>query len=457
MALGKRTKSLSLTKATPHKGFLSNLGNIASFGMWSEEGGWGNDKIEKRKTDQAEGRLNNAINAFGDLDTSNLNADAKNVYADAKNVYADATNAYGGAKNAFAGAQNQFANVQNQFGNLENTAEDLTVNTQQAEFERQQFQQSQANMMSSLSAGAGSSGVAGLAQALSNQNMRQAQQSSASIGQQESQNQRMAAQQAGSNQMASAQGAQSAEMARAQGAASQQSQIMGGAASQQAQIMGGAAAQQAQIMGGAAQQQQMVLDGAATQQGLQLSGAADARSVKYQKQQAMIAARTGQYQTAAQQQADGNFGDQAMGVIGGGVQVKMIFACIPKGEKIDIVNGRKNIEDIKPGDFVIGYNGKPVKVMQKHEYLEDAESKRFYKIKFNVNGKEKEVNVCDFHKIMDTRALHIKENVVSKDVYSGVSFSYDLLTEDKGYRIDGIPVNSMIEEMAESITKLKNN
>jgi hypothetical protein len=29
----------------------------------------------------------------------------------------------------------------------------------------------------------------------------------------------------------------------------------------------------------------------------------------------------------------------------------------------------------------------------------------------------------------------------------GIKRSYDLLTEDEGYRIDGIPVNSMIEEM----------
>lgn len=30
----------------------------------------------------------------------------------------------------------------------------------------------------------------------------------------------------------------------------------------------------------------------------------------------------------------------------------------------------------------------------------------------------------------------------------GVSRSFDLLTEDAGYRIAGIPVNSMISEMA---------
>ena len=41
------------------------------------------------------------------------------------------------------------ANVENQFTNQENAYEDLTVNTKQAEFEGQQMQQSQANIMSS--------------------------------------------------------------------------------------------------------------------------------------------------------------------------------------------------------------------------------------------------------------------------------------------------------------------
>ena len=98
----------------------------------------------------------------------------------------------------------------------------------------------------------------------------------------------MAAQQAGANQMASAQGAQSAEMARAQGAADQQNQIMTGAANQQAQIMGGAAAQQQMVLG----------------------GAAAARDLKYQKQQGIIAARTGQFESAAEEQRYNSTGAQ---------------------------------------------------------------------------------------------------------------------------------------------------
>ena len=61
------------------------------------------------------------------------------------------------------------------------------------------------------------------------------------------------------------------------------------------------------------------------------------------------------------------------------------------------------------------------------------------------------------HRIKGERSKDITENVTSKEVYGGVEFSYDLLTEDLGYRIDGIPVNSMIEELALAISeKLKN-
>lgn len=84
----------------------------------------------------------------------------------------------------------------NPFLNMENTMEDLTVNQKQAQFESQQFQQSQANIMTNMRGAAGGSGIAALAQSLSQQGQLNAQRSSASIGQQESSNQRLAAQQA---------------------------------------------------------------------------------------------------------------------------------------------------------------------------------------------------------------------------------------------------------------------
>ena len=113
---------------------------------------------------------------------------------------------------------NLAAGFKNPYQNLENTFEDLTVNQQQAQFEAQQFQQSQANIMQNLQGAAGGSGIAGLAQTLANQGILNAQRSSASIGMQEAQNQRMAASQAARNQAMEAGGEQFAQQMRIQGA-----------------------------------------------------------------------------------------------------------------------------------------------------------------------------------------------------------------------------------------------
>ena len=88
----------------------------------------------------------------------------------------------------------------NPYANMENTMEDLTVNTQQAEFEKQQNQQNQANILSGMKGSAGGSGIAALAQTMANQGSLDAQKASASIGMQENRNQMASAQQAGQNQ-----------------------------------------------------------------------------------------------------------------------------------------------------------------------------------------------------------------------------------------------------------------
>jgi len=90
----------------------------------------------------------------------------------------------------------------NPYENIENVYEDMTVNQQQAEFERQTFQQSQANIMQQFRGAAGGSGIAGLAQALSNQGQIAAQRASISIGQQERANQMAERQQAAAIDMA---------------------------------------------------------------------------------------------------------------------------------------------------------------------------------------------------------------------------------------------------------------
>jgi len=94
--------------------------------------------------------------------------------------------------------------ITNPYENLQNTAEDLTVNTQEADMQRDMMQQQQANMMGSMEQ-AGSFD-AGNIQAMMGAASQSARQASASIGAQESANQKMAAQQASSNQMATAQG-----------------------------------------------------------------------------------------------------------------------------------------------------------------------------------------------------------------------------------------------------------
>jgi len=76
----------------------------------------------------------------------------------------------------------------NPYLNMENTMEDLTVNQQQAQFEKDMAQQQQANMLSSMQQGGNF--TAGNIQAMVNAGAQQARRASASIGQQEAANQR---------------------------------------------------------------------------------------------------------------------------------------------------------------------------------------------------------------------------------------------------------------------------
>lgn len=108
----------------------------------------------------------------------------------------------------------QFTNA---YEGMQNTMEDLTVNTQEAEFLAQQQQQGMANTMGALQGAAGGSGIAALAQAMSNQQSQNLRQASASIGRQEATNQMAAAQQGANIQQLQAQGAmdvQNKEQAR---------------------------------------------------------------------------------------------------------------------------------------------------------------------------------------------------------------------------------------------------
>ena len=94
----------------------------------------------------------------------------------------------------------------NPYANITNPYQNLTVNTQAADFAAQQNSQNSANIMSGLAAAAGGSGIAALAQSMANSQAQQTQQASASIAQQESKNQIMAAQGENQRQIAVAKG-----------------------------------------------------------------------------------------------------------------------------------------------------------------------------------------------------------------------------------------------------------
>lgn len=130
--------------------------------------------------------------------------------------------------NPYANMENQFAGMKNQFAGMENTMEDLTVNQQQAQFEAQQNQQNQANIMDTLSSSAGGSGIAALAQQMAQSGQLANQQASASIGAQESANQAASAQNAASLQQMEAQGAANVDLQQRQGQASVDKQIAAG-------------------------------------------------------------------------------------------------------------------------------------------------------------------------------------------------------------------------------------
>tara|TARA_R110000764_G_scaffold238362_1_gene335432 strand:+ start:1 stop:786 length:786 start_codon:yes stop_codon:yes gene_type:complete len=83
--------------------------------------------------------------------------------------------------------------VSNPYANVTNTYEDLTVNTQAADFAAEQQQQGLANTLDRLSGAAGGSGIAALAQTLANQQSQNIRQASVDIGRQEAANQKLAA------------------------------------------------------------------------------------------------------------------------------------------------------------------------------------------------------------------------------------------------------------------------
>ena len=133
---------------------------------------------------------------------------------------------------------------------------------------------------------------------------------------------------------------------------------------------------------------------------------------------------------------------------------KLQFGCLPEGTLIDSPYGPVPVESLEVGDRVIGYDGDVVVIRQLHQYLEDSTQVRHLKVTFE--GGEV-VQLSPRHRIRGTPASdlmpgdQVEDDIVARvDRLGGVSRSFDLLTDDAGYRIQGIPVNSMIREMAAS-------
>jgi hypothetical protein len=107
------------------------------------------------------------------------------------------------AQNEFNQNKSAFENLDtsNVYKNMENTMEDLTVNQEAAQFLAQKNQQSQANIMNTMSGAAGGSGIAAMTQALMGQAQAGNRQASIDIGEKEQANQAAERKQAGNLQL----------------------------------------------------------------------------------------------------------------------------------------------------------------------------------------------------------------------------------------------------------------
>ena len=145
-----------------------------------------------------------AIGALTNMSSANKNRNlARTQYEDAKKLRTEQQKLLDKQK-----AEYKAQTFVNPYKDMENTYEDLTVNTQQAEFMAKQGSQQRANIMQGFREAAGASGIAGLAQAMANQGALQTAQISANIGKQESANRLAAAKGAAATQLAERQGEQ---------------------------------------------------------------------------------------------------------------------------------------------------------------------------------------------------------------------------------------------------------
>ena len=150
-------------------------------------------------------------------------------------------------ENLYKDVESRYKDIQTDF---ENVYEESQVATGAADYERQMFQQSQADTMQQLRGSAGGSGVAGLAQQMANMGAQQSQRIAAGLQQQEMQ----------------------ANIRKQRGAEQVQTK------EQQAELM------------------KIQFEDKA--EGMRLAGAADARNLEYQKVQGMLAMAAGEKEAA---------------------------------------------------------------------------------------------------------------------------------------------------------------
>ena len=166
------------------------------------------------------------------------------------------------------------AGAKNMYSNMENVYEDQTINQRAAQFATEKFQQSQSNILDAVQGSGGFN--AGNIQALANQGALSAQGAAADIGRQE-------------------------------------------------------AANQSRMLGESSRLQGLERQGEDIAMQRRVQGMGESRSLQYQKQQGMLAARTGQAQAAAQARQQGI--QNAIGVVSAiGSVASAVGGFLPKGD-----------------------------------------------------------------------------------------------------------------------------
>ena len=153
------------------------------------------------------------------LSSRSARKDARRRDREARRRLAEAREAYNKIEftNPYEGVTNPYADVQSQFTGMENIYEEAQVDTRAADYMREQSQQQQANLLNQLRGTAGGSGVAGLAQQLSNIGTQQARQASLNIAAQERQSEEQRRREASRIDMLQRGDAQRIDMLRRQG------------------------------------------------------------------------------------------------------------------------------------------------------------------------------------------------------------------------------------------------